>query len=56
MSKFLKFIVHFAVICTIVCILGMALPPFFGVRTVIMDSTDKATNLPLGSVTYAIPD
>ena len=55
MSKFLKFIVHFAVICTIVCILGMALPPFFGVRTVIMDSTDKATNLPLGSVTYAIP-
>ena len=55
MSKFLKFIVHFAVICTIVCVLGLALPPFFGVRTVIMDSTDKATNLPLGSVTYAIP-
>ena len=55
MSKFLKFIVHFAVICTIVCILGLALPPFFGIRTVIMDSTDKATNLPLGSVTYAIP-
>ena len=47
MSKFLKFIVHFAVICTIVCVLGLALPPFFGVRTVIMDSTDKATNLPL---------
>ena len=42
MSKFLKFIVHFAVICTIVCVLGLALPPFFGVRTVIMDSTDKA--------------
>ena len=55
MSKFLKFIVHFAGICTIVCVLGLALPPFFGVRTVIMDSTDKATNLPLGSVTYAIP-
>ena len=46
MSKFLKFIVHFFVICTIVCVLGLALPPFFGVRTVIMDSSDKATNLP----------
>ena len=45
MSKFLKFIVHFFVICTIVCVLGLALPPFFGVRTVIMDSSDKATNL-----------
>lgn len=53
--KIFEFIVHFAVICTIVCVLGLALPPFFGVRTVIMDSTDKATNLPLGSVTYAIP-
>ena len=50
MSKFLKFIVHFFVICTIVCVLGLALPPFF-----IMDSSDKATNLPVGSVTYAIP-
>ena len=55
MSKFLKFIVHFFVSCTIVCVLGLALPPFFGVRTVIMDSSDKATNLPVGSVTYAIP-
>ena len=55
MSKFLKFIVHFFVVCTIVCVLGLALPPFFGVRTVIMDSSDKATNLPVGSVTYAIP-
>lgn len=55
MSKFLKFIVHFVVICTIVCVLGLALPPFFGVRTVIVDTSDKATNLPVGSVTYAIP-
>ena len=55
MSKFLKFIVHFVIICTIALILGMALPPFFGVTTVIVDSTDKATNLPMGSVTYAIP-
>lgn len=55
MSKFLKFIVHFVIICTIALILGMALPPFFGVSTVIVDSSDKVTNLPMGSVTYAIP-
>ncbi len=29
---------------------------FFGVTTVIMDDAEKATNLPLGSVTYAIPE
>ena len=51
MSKFLKFIVHFVIVCTIVLILGMALPPFFGVTTVIVDSADKASNLPMGSVT-----
>ena len=56
MSKILKFIVHFIVICTIVCVLGLALPPFFCVTTVIMDDAEKATNLPLGSVTYAIPE
>lgn len=55
MSKFLKFIVHFVVICTIVLILGMALPPFFGITTVTVDSADKVTNLPMGSITYAIP-
>lgn len=55
MSKFLKFIVHFVIICTIILILGMALPPFFGISTVIVDSSDKVTNLPMGSVTYAIP-
>lgn len=55
MSRFLKFIVHLVVICTIICVLGMAIPPFFGVNTVIMDDEEKATNLPLGSVTYAIP-
>lgn len=55
MSRFLKFIVHFVVICTIICVLGLALPPFWGITTVIMDSSDKATNLPVGSVTYAIP-
>lgn len=55
MSKFLKFIVHFVIVCTIILVLALALPPFFGVRTVIVDNADKATNLPLGSVTYAVP-
>lgn len=55
MSKFLKFIVHFIVICTIICVVGLALPPFLGVTTEIMDDCSKDTNLPMGSVTYAIP-
>lgn len=55
MSKFLKFIVHFFVICTILSILAMTLPQFWGIKTVIVDDSSKATNLPLGSVTYAIP-
>ena len=56
MSKFLKFIVHFVIICTMLCVLAIALPPFFGVQTVIMDDAEKATNLAMGSVTYAIPE
>ena len=48
--------IHFVVICTLICVLGLVLPPFFGVRTVIVDKSDKATNLPVGSVTYAIPE
>lgn len=55
MSKFLKFIVHFVVICTIVCAAGLILPPFFGVTTEIMTDSKENTNLPIGSVTYAIP-
>ena len=55
MSKFLKFIVHFIVICTIICVVGLALPPFLGVTMEIMDDSSKDTNLPMGSVTYAIP-
>lgn len=55
MSKFLKFIVHFVIVCTIILVLALALPPFFGINTVIVDSSEKATNLPLGSVTYAVP-
>lgn len=56
MSKVLKFIVHLVVICTLICVLGLVLPPFFGVKTVIVDKSGDATNLPVGSVTYAIPE
>ena len=45
MSKFLKFIVHFIVICTIVCVVGLAVPPFLGITTEIMDDSGKETNL-----------
>lgn len=55
MSKFLKFIVHFIVICTIACVVGLAVPPFLGITTEIIDDTSRETNLPMGSVTYAIP-
>ena len=55
MSKFLKFIVHFVVLCTIICVVALAVPPFYGVETVIIDDNSKVTNLELGSVTYAIP-
>lgn len=55
MSKFLKFIVHFIVICTILCVVALAVPPFFGVTTEIRDESTTETNLPMGSVTYAIP-
>lgn len=55
MSKFLKFIVHLVVIFTILCVAALAVPPFFGIQTVIMDDPQNQTNLPMGSVTYAIP-
>jgi len=55
MSRLLKFIVHFVVICTILCVVALAVPPFFGVTTQIQDDSASRTNLPLGSVTYAIP-
>ena len=42
MSKVLKFIVHLVVICTLICVLGLVLPPFFGVRTVIVDKAEEA--------------
>lgn len=55
MSKFLKFIVHFVVICTVLCVAALVVPPFLGIETVVVDNAEKTTNLPLGSVTYAIP-
>ena len=55
MSKFLKFIVHLVVICAIVIALGLTIPPFFGVDTVVVTDSALGTNLPMGSVTYAIP-
>ncbi len=55
MSKFLKFVVHFIVICTIFCVVALAVPPFFGVTTVIRDDSTQRSNLAMGSVTYAIP-
>ncbi|MDO5134934.1 MAG: hypothetical protein Q4D55_02670 [Eubacteriales bacterium] len=55
MAKVLKFIVHLVVICTILCVVALAVPPFFGVTTEIRDKADEVSNLPMGSVTYAIP-
>ena len=55
MSRLLKFIVHFIVICTVLCVVALVAPPFWGITTVIVDNVEKETNLPLGSVTYAIP-
>ncbi len=55
MSKFLKFIVHFVVICTILCVIALAVPPFFGVTTEVRDNSTARSNLAMGSVTYAIP-
>lgn len=55
MSKFLKFIVHFVMLCTIICVVALTVPPFYGIETVIVDDNSEVTNLELGSVTYAIP-
>lgn len=53
MSKFLKFIVHLVIVCTIIGVLALVVPPFLGINTTIVDSADMETNLPFGSVTYA---
>ena len=41
MSRFLKFIVHFIVICTVLCVVALVAPPFWGITTVIVDNTEK---------------
>ena len=53
MSKVLKFIVHLVIFCTIISVLALTIPQFFGVYTAINDGTYEDTNLPMGSVTYA---
>ncbi|MDO5337048.1 MAG: hypothetical protein Q4E89_06255 [Eubacteriales bacterium] len=54
MSKFLKFIVHFIIICTILCIVALSVPPLLGIKTTIIDGSYTDTNMLLGSVTYSI--
>lgn len=53
MSRFLKFIVHLVIICTILGVLALVIPPFVGFSTTVIDSADTETNLDFGSVTYA---
>ncbi len=55
MSKFLKFIVHLVILLAIADVLALAVPPFLGINTAIIDGTKKESNMPLGSVTYAKP-
>lgn len=54
MSKFLKFIVHTVILLAILDVLALAVPPFVGINTAIIDNT-KESNMPKGSVTYAEP-
>lgn len=54
MSKFLKFIVHFIIICTILCVVALSVPPLLGIKTTIIDGSYTDTNMLLGSVTYSI--
>lgn len=53
MSKFLKFIIHLIILLAILNVLALAVPPFMGITTAIIDSKTTESNLPLGSVTYA---
>ena len=54
MSKFLKFIVHMVIFLAILDVLALAVPPFLGINTAIIDGS-KESNMPKGSVTYAEP-
>ncbi|HEY9575569.1 MAG TPA: hypothetical protein VIR32_08540 [Lachnospiraceae bacterium] len=56
MAKFLRVIVNIVLLAAILVACALLVPTFmgrYGISTVISDSTDKDTNLPLGSVAYA---
>lgn len=53
MSRFLKFIVHLVIICTILDVVALAVPPFVGIKTNVVDDSYTESNLPTGSVTYS---
>ena len=58
MSKFLKFIVHLVIFCTIICILALAVPSFFGIYTAVNDPAAAELvdeeGMPEGEVTGTI--
>ena len=54
MSKVLKTIVNVILFCASVVAAGLLIPPFAGITTVMVDDVDMQTNLPQGSVAYAV--
>lgn len=54
MSKVSKTIVNVILFCAIVVAAGLLIPPFAGITTVMVDDVDMQTNLPQGSVAYAV--
>lgn len=54
MSRVLKTIVNVILFCAIVVAAGLLIPPFAGITTVMVDDVDMQTNLPQGSVAYAV--
>lgn len=54
MWKVLKTIVNVILFCAIVVAAGLLIPPFAGITTVMVDDVDMQTNLPQGSVAYAV--
>ena len=53
MSKFLRAIVNIFMICAILVVAAILVPPLVGINTTIVDSTTMETNLPVGSITYS---
>lgn len=53
MSKFLKILVNLILVCAILVMGAIFLPPVLGVNTTVVDSETMDTNLPVGSVTYS---